>query len=283
MRNLIAFLIKNSYWFLFIFLEIVCFFFIFNYNSYQRSIFFNSSNEIIGRVYSISGNVTSFFNLKKNNEDLLVQNAALQQRILNLEHYITNIDSDTLTNQAFASDSIITDKSSYTTARVVNNSVSQVENYIIINKGSNDGIKPEMGVVSESGIVGFVRSVSPNFSLVQSVLNPKTQLNCKVKNSNTPTTLVWVPGDYRYADLKDFPRYEKFEKGDTIITSGVSKFFPEGFIVGTIDEFKSQKDDNFFTLKIKLATNFASLSNVLVIDNYIQKEITNLKEEVGYE
>lgn len=283
MRNLIAFLIKNSHWFLFLFLEIICFFFIFKYNPYQRSIFFNSSNEIIGRVYLISGNVSSFFNLKKNNEDLLLQNVNLQQRILDLESYIHTIQTDSATTRAFNPDSLLTDKNEYIIARVVNNSVAQVENFIIIDKGSNHGIKSEMGVVSGNGIVGFIRNVSPNFSLIQSVLNPKTQLNCKVKNSNMPTTLVWDATDYRYATLKDFPRYEKFETGDTIITSGVSKFFPEGFIVGTIEDYKPQKDDNFYTLKVKLATDFTSLSNVLIINNYTQQEIANLKEEVGYE
>jgi len=283
MRNLIAFLIKNSYWFIFVFLEIVCFFFIFQYNSYQRSIFFNSSTEIIGRVYSISGNISSYFDLRKNNEDLLFENALLQQRILTLENKMQSLSADSTTADAFYPDSEHLIEYKYRIARVINNSVSQVENYIVINKGSSDGIRNEMGVISHNGIVGFVRSVSPSYAVVQSVLNPKTQLNCKVKRSNTPTTLVWGGEDYAYADLKDFPRYEKFVKGDTIITSGVSKFFPEGFIVGTIEDFKGQRDDNFYTLRVKLATDFGSLKNVLVIDNYKQEEITKLKEEVGYE
>ncbi|MFR9166987.1 MAG: rod shape-determining protein MreC [Dysgonomonas sp.] len=283
MRNLITFLIKNSYWFLFIALEIVCFFFIFNYNLYQKSIFFNASNEAIGRVYSVSGSITSFFNLRKNNETLLLENEKLQQRVLSLENYIYTSKTDTLQTGAFVHDSLLINTYNYTVARVINNSIAQVDNYIIINKGRKDSIETEMGVVSTNGIVGFVRAVSSNYSLVQSILNPKTQLSCKVKGSNIPTTLIWDAGDYRYADLKDFPRFEKFEKGDTIITSGVSNFFPEGFIVGTIEDFKSQKDDNFLTLKVKLATDFATLNDVLIINNYAQKEITQLRKEVGYE
>jgi len=284
MRNLIAFLIKNSYWFLFIALEIACFFFIFQYNSYQRSIFFNSSNELAGRVYSISGSVQSFFNLHKNNEALLEENAMLQQRILSLEGYINNIIPDTISPKAFAPDIEHTINYDYRVARIVNNSISLADNYIIINKGSNDGIEAEMGVISHNGIVGFVRSASPNYAIVQSVLNTKTQLSCKVKRSNMPATLVWNVKDYRYATLKDFPKYEKFEEGDTIVTSGLSKFFPEGFIVGTIKEAKKQKDDNFYNLDIVLATDFATLDNVLIINNYKQKEeITGLMREVRHE
>lgn len=284
MRNLIAFLIKNSYWFFFIILEVICFFLIFQYNSYQRSIYFNSSNEIIGRVYSISGNVSSFFNLRKNNEELLFENAVLQQRVLSLENQLQTFITDTTkTTEAFSPDLTHNQNYGYIVARVISNSVSQVENYIIINKGANDGIKPEMGVVSHKGIVGFIRNVSANYAVVQSALNPKTQLNCKVKRTNTPTTLIWDSNDYKYATLKDFPRYEKFNEGDTIITSGISKFFPEGYVVGRIKSSEGQRDDNFYSLQIELATDFASLSNVLIIDNYKQIEVTNLKEEVKHE
>jgi len=280
MRNLIAFLIKNSYWFFFIFLEIACFYLIFENNSYQRSIFLKTSNELTGRVYTISGNVTAFFGLKKNNEDLLIQNTELQMHIRDLENYIIMHSNDSLEAKAFMTDSSRIDEYGYIIARVINNSVTRVENYIYIDRGSNDGIKPEMGVVSMHGIVGIVRSVSPNFSVVQSVLNPKTKLNCKIKNSNVPATLIWNTKDYRYADLVDFPRYEKFEEGDTIITSGISEFFPEGFMVGTVEKSSPQRDDNFYTLEIKLATNFSRIKNVLVINNYKSAELNDLKKEV---
>jgi len=280
MRNLIAFLIKNSYWFFFIFLEIISFYFIFENNSYQRSVFLRSSNELIGRVYSISGNVTAFFGLKRDNEELLIQNSELQKQIRNLEEYILSQNADSVKTMAFLRDSVLTSDYSYTNARVINNSVTRVENYIYIDKGAKDGIRSEMGVVSSNGIVGIVRSVSPNFSVVQSVLNPKTKLNCKIKNSNIPATLIWDTKDYRYADLIDFPRYERFEKGDTIVTSGISEFFPEGFMVGTIESSEAQRDDNFYTLQIKLATDFSRLKDVLIINNYKSVELNGLREEV---
>ncbi len=286
MQNLIAFLIKNISWFFFILLEIISFWFIFQYNSYQRSIFFNFSNEITGHVYTISGEISSYFGLRKNNDELLLQTARLNERIFELENQLRELKVDTTFVSVFA-DSSIAPHYSYTIAHVLDNSVNRVENYITVNKGSKHGITTEMGVVSQHGIVGFVRSVSPNYSLVQSVLNPKTQLNCKIKRSNVRTTLVWDTKDPRYAELKDFPRFETFQDGDTVITSGVSKFFPEGFIVGVIDGHneghKSQKDDNFLTLRIKLATDFSSLNNVLIINNYHREELRNMRKEVGIE
>lgn len=282
MRNLITFLIKNSSWFVFILLEAICFYFIFQYNSYQKSIFFNSSNEIVGRVYALSGNVTSYFGLRETNEDLLLKNAELQNRVFKLEDYLHQITTDTLTTKAILADSTINgNQYEYIISRVINNSIAQAENYITINKGTKAGIEKEMGVISQQGIVGIVRAVSSNFSVIQPIINPKTILSCKVKGSNTPGSLVWDGEDYRYANLEGFPRFEKFEIGDTIITSGHSRIFPEGIIIGIIESSKKQNDDNFVTLQIKLSTDFSTLKDVLVIKDNDRKEITDLEKIVS--
>ncbi len=269
---------------MFIFLEIICFYFIFQYNSYQRSVFLNSSNEIVGRVYAISGNIVSYFGLREANEDLLLKNAELQNQVFDLQSYIHKLEIDTLRTNAIVQDSTVapvTNPYEYIISRVINNSISQAENYITINKGRNDGISKEMGVISQQGIVGIVRAVSNNFSVIQPVINPKTILSCKVKGSNTPGSLVWTGEDYRYVNLEGFPRFEKFEKGDTIITSGYSGIFPEGIIIGVIEDSKGQSDDNFLTLKVKLSTDFSSLKDVLVIKNNNRQEIIDLEKEIS--
>lgn len=281
MRNLIAFIVKNSSWFVLIFLEFICFYFIFQYNSFQRSIFLNSSNEIVGRVYTLSGNIISYFGLREVNSDLLERNAELQNRIFSLENYIHELSTDSLETEAILKDSLSNTSYQFMVSRVINNSISQIENYIQIDKGSNSGIEPEMGVVSQQGIVGIVRSVSPNFAIIQPVINPKTVLSCKVKGSNTPGSLVWDAQDYRYVNLEGFPRFEKFEKGDTIITSGYSGIFPEGIIVGIVEDSKGQRDDNFLTLKVRLSTDFASLKDVLIIKNKDKQEHIELKKVIN--
>ncbi|MEN9918466.1 MAG: rod shape-determining protein MreC [Bacteroidota bacterium] len=282
MRNLVVFLIKNSSWFVFIFLEIICFYFVVQYNSYQRSVYLNSSNEIVGRVYAVSGSVVSYFGLREANEDLLLKNAQLQQRLFQLEDYIHTSRSDTFTTQAILKDSLSTSNQfEFIIARVINNSISQTENYITINKGAKHGISKEMGVVSQQGIIGIVRDVSSNFSVIQPVINPKTILSCKVKGSNAPGSLVWTGEDYRYANLEGFPRFEKFEVGDTIVTTGHSRIFPENIMVGFIEDSKGQSDDNFLTLKVKLSTDFASLKDVLVIKNSNYQEINDLVKGIS--
>ncbi|MBD8388597.1 rod shape-determining protein MreC [Dysgonomonas sp. BGC7] len=280
MRNLINFLLKNSSWFVFIFLEIICFYFIFSGNSYQKSVFLNSTNEVTGRVYSISGSISSYFGLKKENQELLQKNSELQTELSELRSYLFSVETDSLKANAFLNDSVNRKiNSHYIIARVEKNSTSMIENYIIINKGKNDGVTDDMGVVSQQGIVGVVRSASPNYAIVQPILNPHSKFSCKIKNSSADGILIWEGGDSRYARLTEYPKYEKIEKGDTIVTSGFSDFFPAGLQVGTVEEYQSEVDDNFYSIKIKLFTDFGTLKNVLLLKSNTD-EIKELENKV---
>ncbi len=280
MRNLIAFLIRNSSWFVFAILEVFCVFLLYQNNSYQRSIFFNTFNEISGRVYHISGSVKTFLNLQSTNEELVMQNGKLEQQVLALESKLRKQVQDSAKVNAFLRDSLHQEKNyDFTVAHVENNSISQLNNYITINKGSKDGIKPEMGVVSTSGIVGFVKDVSPNFAIVLPVLNPKFRQSCKVKNTNSFGTLSWDGKDSRYAYLDELPRHQKVKQGDTIVTCGFSRMFPEGVLVGVVDGFNKKTDDNFYNLKVRLFTNFSNLSFVRVIKSDLTNERQALEQE----
>ncbi|MDR0799743.1 MAG: rod shape-determining protein MreC, partial [Dysgonamonadaceae bacterium] len=165
-------------------------------------------------------------------------------------------------------------------AHVVYNSIANAENYITLDKGADDGIREDMGVMSPNGIVGVVMSVSPHFSLVIPVLNPKFRLSCKTKNSNYFGSLVWDGGDPRYTYLQELPRHVEFDLSDTIVTSGYSTIFPEGLLVGTIVDSQKQKNDNYNSVKIKLFTNFTTLTDVLIITNRLQGEQRNLHKIV---
>lgn len=282
MRNLIDFLIKNGSWFVFIFLEIVCFYFIFNNNSYQKSVFLNSSNEVVGRIYSMSGAVVSYFGLKDQNQELLEQNAELHSQIILLKERLNSLAGDTLESEAFLKNpQQIKSDYRFTTAQVINNSVSQTHNFITINKGLIDSVRTDMGVVSQQGLVGIVRAVSRNFAVIQPVLNPDTRISCKTIDSNVAGPLTWDGEDSRYAYLMDYPKYEKFEKGDTIVTSGFSDFFPEGIFVGIVEDYKSQTNDNFYSLKVRLSTDFSALKDVILIGNSMREEKNKLEKEVN--
>lgn len=282
MRNLIEFIKKNNYWFLFILLELICFYFIFTRNSYQKSVFLNSSNEIVGGIYAASGSITSYFGLKGQNEDLLQQNIELEKEVLALKEYIFSVETDTVKFERFLKN-IANNKAEYDliAARVINNSVSKINNFITINKGENDGVKMDMGVASQRGVVGVVAAVSANRAIVLPILNPSTRIGCKVLNSNAYGILMWEGDDPRYAYLKDYPKYEAFEKGDTIVTSGFSQMFPEGIMVGIVEDAKSQANDNFYSLKVRLSTDFTTLKDVILINDFMLEEQRALENKVN--
>lgn len=279
MQSLLEFLRKNGSWFVFIFLEVICFYFIFTINSYQKSVFLNSTNGITGYIYSVSGNVETYFGLREQNQELINHNIELEKQVLALKDYIYTLESNSIGINAYIDSSAnISSNYEYLTARVINSSISQLNNTITINKGTSDGVKLDVGVISQNGVVGVVTAVSSDFAIVQPILNPNTRIGCKLLNSAAYGVLVWEGGDPRYAQLRDYPKYEKFEKGDTIVTSGYSEMFPEGVKVGIVEDYKSQVNDNFYSLKVKLFTDFTTLKDVILINNLMldkQKELEN--------
>ena len=276
MRNLLNFLIKYNHWFLFLFLEVVCFILLIRFNNYQQSVYFTSANAVSGNIYEVTSSVTSYFHLKSENDDLLDRNMLLVQQIANLEKALTDFKLDTMQITSIRA----LDNKDYTVykANVINNSLNRIDNYITIDKGSSTGIKPDMGVVDRNGVVGIVYKTSPSFSLVIPILNSKSSLSCKIQESDYFGHLKWDDGDSRFAYLRDVPRHAEFKLGDTVVTSGYSTVFPEGIIVGTIDDMYDSNDGLSYTLKVKLATDFGKLYNVRVIARNSQQEQKDLEK-----
>ncbi|MDR0891992.1 MAG: rod shape-determining protein MreC [Mediterranea sp.] len=281
MRNLIDFFLKYNYWFLFIVLEVASFVLLFRYNRYQQSAFFTSANVVAGGVYKVSGGISSYFHLKTINEHLLDRNMALEQQIDNLEKALKAYRVDSTTLQSIKA--IPPTNYRLFKANVIKNSLNMADNYITIDQGSNDGIRPEMGVVNGSGIVGIVYKTSPSYSVVISALNSKSSISCKIAGSEFFGYLKWEYGDPRYAYLKDLPRHAEFNLGDTVVTSGFSTVFPEGVMVGTVDDMSDSHDGLSYLLKIKLATDFGRLNDVRVIERMGQLEQKGLEKEATKE
>lgn len=279
MRKLLDFLVRKRHWFLFLLLEIISITLIYRNNAYQRNIIFSSANVVTGHVASVSGYVTSYLNLREINKELLERNGQLEIELLEVQDQLEMMRADTVSFVGFAPDSTEVFPYSFVLADVVNNSVSHLSNYITVNKGRKDGVEPDMGVVSERGVVGIVSTVSDHFSVVLPLLNPKFRLSCKVLGSSYFGSLTWDGRDARLANLEELPRHVEFKKGDTIVTSGYSAVFPSGIIVGKVADFQKQHDDNFYSLGVELATDFQALNNVRIIKNYRQAEQLSTEQE----
>ena len=272
MRNLINFLLKYNYWFLFVILEVASFVLLFRFNNYQQSAYFTSANTVVGAVYEVSGGISSYFHLKSVNEDLLDRNMLLEEQINNLEKALKERQLDSIAVNSIRK----MPQKDYQLfkARVIKNSLNLADNYITLDKGSSSGIHSEMGVVDGNGIVGIVYETSPSYSVVISVLNSKSNISCKIVGSDYFGYLKWEHGDSRYAYLKDLPRHAEFNLGDTVVT-----VFPEGIMVGTVDDMSDSHDGLSYLLKIKLATDFGKLSDVRVIARNGQQEQKELENK----
>lgn len=277
MRNLLDFLLKYNHWFLFILLEVISFVLLFRFNHYQHSVYFSSANAVAGKVYEVSGGITSYFHLKSVNEDLLDRIMELEQQNHNLEDALGRHLSDS-TELNSIRNLPNTDYQVFK-ARVINNSLNLVDNYITLNRGSKDGIRPEMGVVDGNGVLGIVYDTSSHYSRVISVLNSKSSISCKIVGSEYFGYLKWEYGDSRYAYLKDLPRHAEFNLGDTVVTSGYSTVFPEGIMIGTVDDMADSNDGLSYLLKVKLATDFGKVSEVRVIARTGQHEQKELEQK----
>ncbi len=270
MQNLIYFLIKWRPWMLFIIYVVISCIFLFNNNPYQHSVYLTSANSAITSIYKTSNNIYSYFNLHDINEDLQRRIAELESQILTQKQQLLHFQ-----DSVFAIDTPVDSalqRYEFIIAHVINNSTNRAHNYITIDKGELDGVKPEMGVVDQNGIVGKVNVVGSHSARVISLLNDNLRISCKVKGSQQVGSLIWDGDDSRDALLKELPRHAKFNIGDTVITSGYSSSFPEGVPVGVISKELKDYDENFFTLRIRLFTDFSRLSTVrLVVDNMEQE------------
>lgn len=246
-------------------------------NPYQHHVYLTSANAVSSAIYSAAGEVTSYFSLKDINEDLQHRNSDLELEIYRLnaiiDGYREKVYSDTMTT-----DSALT-RYDFLIAHVINNSINRSHNYITIQKGRLDGVEPEMGVMDQNGIVGIVNVVGDHTARLISVLNPYLRLSCKVKGEAQVGSLVWDGRDPGEAILEELPKHAKFTKGDTIVTSGFSSVFPEGVPVGTIIGGERDHEDNFFTLRVKLFTDFSTLSTVRVIRDKMKEELTAVEKD----
>lgn len=248
-------------------------------NGYQQSVFFSSSNTVLASLYTTSNSVVEFFYLKSANEGLASENIRLKNQVVHLQNQLDamQIQPSDSQNIYIAPDKEI----SFIQAKVINNSTNKTQNYITLNKGLRDGIKVDMGVINEDGVVGIVSNVSDKFSVVIPILNPKTKFGSKFKKNNYTGLIHWENPDYRYANLKDIARHVEFSLGDSIVTSGFTKSFPEGILIGTVDDFKIRESDAYYNIKVKLAVNFRTLTHVTVVNYLNNDEQRNLENQAN--
>ncbi len=247
---------------------------LFQFNRYQHSVWLTQANTVVGQVLEWESKATAYIGLNARNAQLTEQNIVLQTENDRLRHLISDAPADTLP----VPDSLRSDDYSLIAAHIISNSISRKDNYLTIDRGSLDGVQPEMGVVSGTGVVGIVAKTSPHYAVVMSVLNTRSNISCRLRGSEYFGYLKWTGGDPLRAHIDDIPRHATFSVGDEVETSGFSSVFPPGIYVGKVSNIGDSDDGLAYKLEVELNTDMARLRDVSVVVQQHEEELDSMTQ-----
>lgn len=282
MQNLLNFLWKNYAFFLFLILEFIALSMVVS-SGHQSAVFAYTSNQMGGEAFTSWQSIVHYFNLGEANEQLVEENKILRSQLDQsfLDRDIIIFDSisvndslikwDSIQNKYLPQDTNIL-AFEYIGAKTISNSTHKQKNYLMLNKGSLQGVNETMGVIGPKGIVGIVYSTSNDFSTVVSLLNIKTSISAKLKTNNELGIIQWDGQDPNVVQFNSIETYIPIQVGDSIITSGYSHIFPAGLMIGVIQDYHQNTADNTYHISVKLATQFSSLQYVTIIRNRFYEE-----------
>lgn len=277
MQKLWLFFLRFNSIFIFLLLEIIALSIYFSRNNTaEKSAFLSSANGLVGNIYDYSNRLSRYWKLSSVNDSLAKENARLRMKLPSSQfsHLVqTSTVRDTLLQQQFR----------YIEAAVVNNTINRPSNFLTVNRGRTHGVRPNCGVISAvgEGVVGVVRRVSSNYSVITSILNRDIRISAKVARNNYFGILSWDGNSVQHLLLEGVPKHAVVEKGDTIVTSGFSTMFPAGIMVGTVDTGYIEPGSNFYTAQVRLSADMSNMQYVHIVDDLFRNEREALEKEEG--
>ncbi|WP_372945417.1 rod shape-determining protein MreC [Muriicola sp.] len=269
MQQIINFILRNKTNLLYLLLLTLGLAMSIQSHSYHRTKFINSANWLSGSLYNTQANITSYFNLREENEQLVEENTRLKKMLYNAEFVpVTETERDSFPYGVIP-------------ARIIKNSYALRNNYITLDKGAAQGVEQDMGVITSMGVLGIVEYTTDNFSAVQSLLNTKSNINAKIKNTNNFGSLKWNTLRFDVVQLEDIPRIVPLNVGDTVVTGAMSSIFPENIPIGTIQKIDLQTSESFYKIDVALFNDMTNLHNVYIISNRDREEIQILEEKIN--
>ena len=277
LQSFIDRLLQHAHWVLFLILEVLSGWMLFRFNAYQGSVWFTQANAVAGKVLDYEAKLLQFIHLKDLNVQLTQNILQLQQENDSIRTLLAQLTQDSSYTQKVQTELLADEK--LIPAHVISNSIKQKDNYITLDKGSKDGIRTEMGVVSGTGIVGITYLVSRHYSMVLPILNTHSNISCRLRGTNYFGSLKWNGGSPLQAYMDDIPRHARCKIGDIVETSGFSSVFPAGIFVGKVIQIKNSKDGLSYRLEVQLSTDLAQIRDVCIISNSRQAELDSLQRQ----
>tara|TARA_B100001057_G_scaffold227039_2_gene227393 strand:+ start:35592 stop:36437 length:846 start_codon:yes stop_codon:yes gene_type:complete len=280
MRFLIEILIKYHVFIIFIFLFLFCLTLILKINPYNEANALNIFRNIIYNSKSLENKVTQYINLKNINSNLEQANCKLTEE----NEFLKFENNELKTYKEFARSiqSPQNKRYKFIPAQVENTSWALPNNTIILNKGSRNGIKKNMGVFNNNGIIGVVSNTTNNFCEVTTIISKYSKLLTSIKTNNgivEEGVLKWDGANYKIATLEGVGNEIKISNGDSIFTSSKSKSFYDGIFIGTILNFQNKKSSNSHKIDVLIGVDFKNINSALIIIDDLSSEINSLNEK----
>lgn len=274
MQNLLKILLRYGNFLVFILLEVAAFLLISYNNAYPRSSILSTANQVIAWQNKQISEIKSYFSLKEQNEILALENTDLRSQLSQIQQFIDDsVMRETMKLSNYTAPT-------YLPAKVVQITTRNINNFLTINVGKRDSIHKGQGVINDEGVVGIVQTVGKKYSVVMPIINTHTNVSCRFTKNDYIATLQWDGDDYRFASLIDVASHLVVNKGDTIVTSGLSPIFPEGIPVGIVENSTLEEGASYHTIRVRLSTNFKRLKYVEVVCNEDQLELDNLTNDM---
>jgi rod shape-determining protein MreC len=273
MRNFIAFFKRFRVFLFFAVLQIVALSWHIRYLSFPKNQYLTTASAVTGKVLEVENDVTKHFNLSKNNVNLQSENISLRKKI---PQSLYQINRKLFKIQ----DTVFEQQYKYIPATVVNSSVTRRNNYFTINAGSKQGIKREMGVFSDKGVVGVIHNVSEHYSVVKTVLTKDINIDVTIEPIGLFGFLKWNGHDAKKGSVTGISNDLKIKRWSRVVTKGGSGIFPKGMPVGKVYETKPVEGEPLWDVVVLFSENFRTLQNVYVIKNLLIDEQKALEKQI---
>jgi len=272
MRDLLQFLNSYGHIALFVLLQVICFQLIVNFNDEQGEIYTYNKGLFTSNIQEQVYEWNSYLSLRSIADSLAEENASLRSQLRDAK-FLQETRIDTIR------DSLLEQQYVYRSAVVISNSINRQNNYMLVNRGGRNGIRPGMGVIAENGIVGVVSRVSEDYARVVPLHNLSTRISVLLPRTGYFGGLTWTGRDIEDYEVRDVPRHALITQGDSITTSGYSIVFPKGIYVGTVKSVIGGNGTDFLSIKAALNNDLSKVQNVYIVENLYAKQQNQLLEE----
>ena len=257
----------------FILLEIAALGMLRHGDSLQDLFISRAAHGFLGYFWGVSENIADYASLR-------TENRHLAEEILRLTETITRLEEEAAAAAARDSADYTTawrGKYEFIPAEVIKNSVHKQHNYLIIGTGSDDGVRPQTGIITSRGVIGIVDAVSRHYSYAISFLNSDSSISARIGKDGAAGPMAWDGKGSGNALLREIPLQVKFEEGDTVYTSGFSTIFPPDIPIGRITGSRIVNGATF-EIKVSLFQDFSSVRHVCLVRNRDLDEIMSLEK-----